>query len=187
MDLRREKLDYRNKLFALLKENAFRREDVTLSSGKKSSFYFDMKGPMMDPEGVKLMSHLILRELSGIKVDAIGGLEMGAVPLVAPVAMESHKFARALHGFFIRKAAKAHGTMKLIEGRSIEGRNVVILDDVTTSGGSAMDAVKEAQKAGATVTLVLSIVDRGEGAEKLYADAGIPFKTLFRADEFLST
>jgi orotate phosphoribosyltransferase len=186
VDLRRQKLDYRTKLFTLLKEQAFRQGDITLSSGKKSTFYFDMKGPMMDPEGVKLMAHLILHELAGIKADAVGGLEMGAVPLVAPVAMESPMFARPLYGFFIRKEAKQHGTMKIVEGRSIKGKNVVILDDVTTSGGSAMEAVEKAQEAGATVTLVLSIVDRGEGAEELYRHAGIPFKAIFRADDFLA-
>lgn len=186
MDLRRQKLDDRNKLFILLKVKAFRRGDVTLSSGKKSDYYFDMKESMMLPEGVELMSHLILHELAGVKADAIGGLEMGAVPLVSPVVMESPKFGRRLLGFFIRKEAKSHGTMKMIEGEPIKGKHVVVLDDVTTSGGSAMEAVKRAQEEGATVSLVLAIVDRGEGAAELYADAGIPFKAIFRAEEFLS-
>jgi orotate phosphoribosyltransferase len=100
--------------------------------------------------------------------------------------MKSQKFGRYLTGFFIRKERKDHGTKKLVEGEIIEGKDVVILDGVTTSGGSAMDAVRAARGAGANVTLVLSIVDRGEGAAELYASEGIPFRWLFRADEFLA-
>lgn len=187
MALRREQLDLRTKLFNLLKEKSFSQGDVTLSSGNNSSFYFDMKPSMMDPEGARMMADLILEELQGVKADRIGGLVMGAVPLVSPVALRSGQFGRSLRGFFIRKEAKGHGTMKQIEGDDIRGENVVILDDVTTSGRSAMEAVKIARDAGATVTLVLSIVDRGEGAAKFYEEQGIPFKALFRAAEFLSS
>jgi orotate phosphoribosyltransferase len=106
-------------------------------------------------------------------------------PLIAPVVMKSLS-SRSLHGFFVRKVAKDHGTKKIIEGADIGGKNVVILDDVTTTGGSAMDAVKVVRDAGATVTLVLSILDRGEGAAEFYEKAGIPFRCLFRAEEFLA-
>ena len=187
MDLRQQKLDLRTKSFKLLKEKAFRRERVILASGKESDFYFDLKPAMLDPDGSKWLSELILHELQGIKADRVGGLEMGAVPLISTVAMRSQKFGRYLTGFFIRKERKDHGTKKLIEGEDIAGRNVVILEDVTTSGGSAMDAVRAARAAGANVTLVLSIVDRGEGAADLYAREGIPFRALFRADEFLNS
>jgi orotate phosphoribosyltransferase len=186
MDLKHQKLDLRTKLFKLLKEKALKKGRVTLASGRESDFYFDMKPAMLDPEGASLMAELILHELQGVKADAIGGLVMGAVPLVSPVAMKSHKFGRSLRGFFIRKEPKDHGTKKLIEGDSIQGTKVVILDDVTTSGGSAMEAVKAAEDAGAEVTLVLAIVDRGEGAAELYEREGVPFGRLFRADEFLS-
>jgi orotate phosphoribosyltransferase len=185
MDLKRQKLDLRTRLFKLLKEKAFKRERVILASGRESDFYFDMKPAMLDPEGAGLMAELILHELQGVKADAIGGLVMGAVPLVSPVAMKSQKFGRSLPGFFIRKEPKDHGTQKLIEGDSIEGKKVVILDDVTTSGGSALEAVNAAGDAGAEVTLVLSIVDRGEGAAELYEREGVPFRWIFRADEFL--
>jgi orotate phosphoribosyltransferase len=111
---------------------------------------------------------------------------MGAVPLIAPVAMRSVAFGRRLPGFFVRKAVKDHGTKKRVDGNDIAGKSVVILEDVTTTGGSAMDAVKAVTEAGATVALVISILDRGEGAADLYAKAGIPFKSLFRAEEFLA-
>jgi orotate phosphoribosyltransferase len=111
---------------------------------------------------------------------------MGAVPLIAPVAMRSPDFGRWLPGFFVRKTVKDHGTKKRVDGCDITGKTVVILEDVTTTGGSAMDAVKAVEEAGAKVALVLSILDRGEGAAELYAKAGIPFKSLFRAEEFLA-
>jgi orotate phosphoribosyltransferase len=175
----------RNKLFMLLQAKAFRRGKVVLASGKESTYYFDMKPAMLDPDGAALMAELILEELQGIDADAVGGLEMGAVPLIAPVAMKSPAFGRYLQGFFVRKAIKDHGTKKRVDGNDIAGKTVVILEDVTTTGGSAMDAVKAVEDAGAKVSLVISILDRGEGAAALYADAGVPFKSLFKAEEFI--
>jgi orotate phosphoribosyltransferase len=185
MDERNETLEARNKLFALLKEKAFRRGRVVLASGRESDFYFDMKPAMLDPDGAALMSELILQQIQGVNVDCIGGLEMGAVPLIAPVAMLSPKFGRPLPGFFVRKAVKDHGTKKRVDGCDIAGKTVVILEDVTTTGASAMDAVRAVTEAGANVALVISILDRGEGAADLYKAAGIPFKSLFTAEEFL--
>jgi orotate phosphoribosyltransferase len=186
MGERSRDLELRNKLFALLKERAFMRGRIVLASGRESDFYFDMKPAMLDPDGAGLMAELILQELQVVKADCIGGLEMGAVPLIAPVAMRSLDFGRRLPGFFVRRAVKDHGTKKRVDGADIAGKTVVILEDVTTTGGSAMDAVKAVQDAGAKVALVLSILDRGEGAADLYAKAGIPFKSLFRAEEFLA-
>ena len=176
----------RNKLFMLLRQRAFRRGRIVLASGKESDYYFDMKPAMLDPDGAALMAELILTEIQGIPADAVGGLEMGAVPLVAPIAMKSTAFGRYLPGFFVRKAVKDHGTQKRVDGNDIAGKSVVILEDVTTTGGSAMDAVKAVEEAGAKVLLVISILDRGEGAAELYAKAGIPFKSLFTAEEFLA-
>jgi orotate phosphoribosyltransferase len=186
MDQSSRTLERRNSLFNLLKLRAFRRGRIVLASGKESDYYFDMKPAMLDPQGAGLLTELILEELQGVSADCIGGIEMGAVPLIAPVAMRSPDFERYLSGFFVRKAVKDHGTKKRIDGTDIAGKTVVILEDVTTTGGSAMDAVNAVQDAGAKVALVLSILDRGEGAAELYAKAGIPFKSLFRAEEFLS-
>jgi orotate phosphoribosyltransferase len=178
--------ELRDKLFMLLKQRAFRRGRVVLASGRESDYYFDMKPAMLDPDGAALLAEMILQELAGIPADCIGGLEMGAVPLIAPVAMRSPDFGRYLPGFFVRKAIKDHGTKKRVDGTDIAGKTVVILEDVTTTGGSAMDAVKAVEEAGAKVSLVLSILDRGEGAAELYAEAGVPFKSLFKAEEFLA-
>lgn len=186
MDQDAATFERRNKLFMLLRERAFRRGRVVLASGKESDFYFDMKPAMLDPDGADLIADLILQELQGVTADAVGGLEMGAVPLIAPVAMKSPAHGRYLPGFFVRKAVKDHGTQNRVDGNDIKGKSVVILEDVTTTGASAMDAVKAVEAAGAQVTLVISILDRGEGAAALYAEAGVPFKSLFKAEEFLS-
>ncbi len=182
-----ETFELRNKLFMLLRERAFKRGRVVLASGKESDYYFDMKPAMLDPDGAGLMAELILHEIQGVSADAVGGLEMGAVPLIAPVAMKSPDFGRYLPGFFVRKAVKDHGTQKRIDGNDIAGKSVVILEDVTTTGGSAMDAVKVVEAAGAKVALVISILDRSQGAAELYAKAGVPFKSLFKAEEFLAS
>jgi orotate phosphoribosyltransferase len=186
MDERSRPAELRDRLFALLQEKAFRRGRVVLASGRESDFYFDMKPAMLDPDGAALMADLILQQIQKVSADCVGGLEMGAVPLVAPVAMRSLAFGRRLPGFFVRKAVKDHGTKKRVDGTDIAGKTVVILEDVTTTGASAMDAVKAVEEAGAKVALVLSILDRGEGAAALYAEAGIPFTSLFRAEEFLA-
>jgi orotate phosphoribosyltransferase len=181
----RETQETRSKLFALLKEKAFKLGRVTLASGRESDYYFDMKPAMLDPDGVALMAELILQQIQGVNADCVGGLEMGAVPLIAPVAMRSPAHGRKLPGFFVRKTVKDHGTKKRVDGNDIAGKTVIILEDVTTTGASAMDAVKAVTEAGAKVALVISILDRGEGAAELYAKQGIPFKSLFRAEEFL--
>ena len=185
MDQDAASFERRNKLFILLQARAFRRGRVVLASGKESDYYFDMKPAMFDPDGAELMAELILQELQDVSADAVGGLEMGAVPLIAPVAMKSPAYGRYLPGFFVRKAVKDHGTQKRVDGNDIAGKSVVILEDVTTTGGSAMDAVKVVQDAGAKVAMVISILDRGEGAAALYEEAGIPFRSLFKAEEFL--
>ena len=185
MNERKGTQNAREMLFALLKAKAFRRGKVILASGRESDYYFDMKPAMLDPDGAALMAELILQQIQGVSADCVGGLEMGAVPLIAPVAMQSRKFGRPLPGFFVRKTVKDHGTKKRVDGNDITGKTVIILEDVTTTGASAMDAVKAVTEAGAKVALVISILDRGEGAADLYAKAGIPFKSLFTAEQFL--
>jgi orotate phosphoribosyltransferase len=180
-------IELRNRVYDIIKEKSFRRGSVTLSSGKKSDFYFDMKPTMLDPEGATKLAELVLFRLKDIPVERIGGLELGAVPLIAPIGIQSFlKGQRPIAGFFVRKKVKEHGTQRKIEGEDISGKNVVILDDVTTTGESAMIAARAAQEAGAKVLMVLAIVDREDGAEQTFAKAGIPFIKLFAASEFLS-
>jgi orotate phosphoribosyltransferase len=174
------------RLYDIIKSKSFVRGHVVLASGKESDHYFDMKPSMFDPEGAELLAELIYARIAEGAADIVGGLEMGAVPLITPVSIVSRREGRPLPGFFVRKTVKDHGTKKLIDGLSdIAGKRVAIVEDVTTTGGSAMKAVEALTAAGATVTLVISILDREEGASKLYADAGIPFASLFKASDFL--
>jgi orotate phosphoribosyltransferase len=176
----------RDRLKKLIRERSFGRRKVVLASGRESNFYFDMKPTMFHPEGASLLARMMLARLSEVGVDCVGGLEMGAVPLVACVAAVSHDEGKPIPGFFVRKAVKDHGTKKRIEGlEDLKGKRVAILEDVTTTGGSAIQAVEVAREAGAEVLLVLSIVDRLEGASETFAKAGIPFASLYTADDFL--
>jgi len=183
----------RSKAFTIIKGKSFFRERIKLASGVESDFYFNMKPAMLDPEGAALIAQMLLDRLDGLNVDYVGGLAMGAVPLVATVAMfssMSERCSKPISGFVVRKEVKDHGTRLKIEGlardETLEGKTVAILDDVTTSGGSAMIAVDEAIKAGAKIVLVLAVVDRGEGAKEFYENKGLPFESLFTADEFLN-
>jgi orotate phosphoribosyltransferase len=182
------KIAVRTRVFQIIKERSFEFGDFALSSGEKSNYYLDMKPALFDPEGVTLLAQLVFLRVTELKADYIGGLEMGAVPLIAPISMLSYQDGRHLPGFFVRKQVKDHGTRKLVEvlEGDLRGKRVVILDDVTTKGDSAMRAVKASQAEGANVILVLSIVDREEGAAAMFKAAGIPFECLFRASEFLS-
>lgn len=185
-----EDIQVRQRAFEIIKTRSFGRGDIKLASGKTSTFYFDMKPTMLSPEGAHVLSELILARLSGKGIDYIGGLEMGAVPLISTVSLLSHVRNEPLPGFFVRKDVKKHGTRKLIEGLPVDdlrGKRVVILEDVTTSGASAMIAVSAAQAEGAEVAMVLSIVDRGEGAVSFYKDKNIEFDSLFTAGEFLDS
>ena len=184
----RDTLALRKKVFDIVKRLSFSRGSFVLVSGRTSNYYLDMKPTMLNPEGASLLAELVLNKLEGVKMHYIGGLAMGAVPLLSQIAMLSYSKGRPIPGFFVRKAVKDHGTMKLIEGvkqSDLKGMSVVILDDVTTTGDSAMQAVKAAQDAGAKIELVLSIVDREEGAAEFFARQKIPFKWLFRAGELL--
>ena len=179
----------RDRLEEIIYRNSFGRGQVTLSSGKSSNFYFDMKPSMLSPEGAHLIAERIHREASAAGAEFVGGLEMGAVPITGALCQHSYGTDYPLHGFFVRKKAKDHGAKKLIEGlpkgAALAGKRVVVVEDVTTSGESAMTAARACQAEGATVVMVLSIVDREEGAAEMFAKANLPFKSLFKASTFL--
>jgi orotate phosphoribosyltransferase len=178
----------RQRLFEIIRTKSFVRGHVVLASGKESDHYFDMKPSMFDPEGAEILAELIFERVDTIAADCVGGLEMGAVPLITPISIASRRAGRPIPGFFVRKTVKDHGTKKLVEGMTdVKGKRVAIVEDVTTTGGSAMKAVEALQAAGAKIVLVISILDREEGASHLYLEAGIPFQSLFKASEFLKS
>jgi orotate phosphoribosyltransferase len=182
-----EKLATRAKAFALIKRLSYREGDFVLASGKRSKFYLDMKPTMFHPDGAHSLAGLVLEKLASLNVDCVGGLAVGAIPLAVAVSVRSAGTTRPLPGFFVRKEVKDHGTKKRVEAAGdISSKNVVILEDVTTTGESAMHAVDAVRSAGANVVLVLSMVDRDEGALEFFQQHEIPFDWLFRVTEFQS-
>jgi len=161
---------------------------MKLASGRTSNIYFNMKPTMLHPEGAYLIGALLLEAIAADAPDLVGGLEMGAVPIATAVAAASHAKATPVSAFFVRKQAKEHGTQSLIEGLAkqdtIAGKRVVIVEDVTTTGGSALKAVEAVRAAGAVVVRVATVVDRQEGAVEAFAAAGVPFTALLTASDF---
>jgi orotate phosphoribosyltransferase len=175
----------RERLKQLLKEHSLMFGDFTLVSGKKSSFYFDSKKTTLRPEGAYLVAAEILEMMRdrGIQADAIGGMTLGADPMVCPVAALSHIDGPAMRAFIVRKEAKEHGTGRQIEGDLEAGSRVIVVDDVVTTGGSTLRAIEAVEAAGHEVVAVICLVDREEGgSEKL---AKWPFFQIFsRQDLF---
>ncbi|HRD76708.1 MAG TPA: orotate phosphoribosyltransferase [Hyphomicrobiaceae bacterium] len=162
--------------------------EIKLASGRTSNFYFNMKPTMLDPEGAYLIGALLSDAITPGEADMIGGLEVGAIPLAAAVAAVSHAKGQPMPAFFIRKQAKGHGTQSLVEGlprgETLKGRRVIILEDVTTTGGSALKAIEAVRADGAEVVRVITIVDREEGAAEAFAAAGITFSALLQLRDF---
>ena len=179
----------RARLHEIIRTRSFGRGEITLASGRKSDFYFNLKPTMLDAEGASLLAELTLDALASDKIDYVGGLEMGAVPLAGAIAQLSFMRGAPIQAFFVRKKPKEHGAKLMVEGlakgESLQGKRVVIVEDVTTTGGSALKAVDVAREAGGEVALVFTMVDREEGAAETFKDAGLPFRSLFKAAEFL--
>lgn len=179
----------RARLHEIIRRRSFGRGTITLASGRKSDFYFNLKPTMMDPEGATLLAELTYEALKDENYDYIGGLEMGAVPLAGAIAQISWIKGHPIAAFFVRKKPKEHGARLAIEGlakdESLVGKRIVVVEDVTTTGGSAMMAVESLREAGADVALVFTMVDREEGAADTFAQANLPFRALYKATEFL--
>jgi len=194
-----ESLSYRQQLLTLLARISFRLGQFTLSSGGTSDYYIDCRTTTLHAEGGRLTGHAILQLLKehGIEAEAVGGLTMGADPIVSNVATASAwralEFQRMgfpepvlLHGFLVRKAEKAHGTGRRIEGFCREGARVVIVDDVCTTGASTINAIQAAREAGMVVAAVVCLVERQEAGGRPAVEAaaaGAPFLALFTADD----
>jgi len=178
--------DRRQELLDLVLEVSFRRERVTLASGKQSDFYLDLRQTLMRPRGVALAGALVLeRLLAGPPVDAVGGMAVGAVPLVSAVlaAAAARDPGTPLLGFFVRKAAKGHGLGRRIEGGFRPGQQVALVEDTVTTGGSTLEALEAVEAEGGKVARVLCLVDRCEGAAEVFRARGIELEALFtRAD-----
>lgn len=176
----------RQRLKDILKQKSILIGDFTLASGKKATYYIDARLTTLDAEGLFLTGKIFLYELiKDPEINGVGGPTMGADPIVGSIIAQSHILAKHLYGFLVRKEQKKHGTGKLIEGNLREGDRVVIVEDVVTTGGSVINAIKAVSNMGAIVKKVIVIVDREEGADQYFKDLAIEYKPLFRISELL--
>jgi orotate phosphoribosyltransferase len=176
----------RDELLELLKKDAYKKGEYTLSSGKKSEHYVNCKPVTLSGRGLTLASLLMLQQ---VKTSYVAGLTLGADPLVSGVSLVSALDSRLVNGLIVRKEAKGHGTQAWIEGLlPPEGTVITVLEDVITTGGSAIKAVEKLRDAGYVVNTVVSIVDRQEDDEANSAMklSGLELKSIFTLDEIAS-
>ena len=175
-------------LIALLAARSAKRGQFILASGKQSTFYIDARLTTMSPEGLSTIGSLALSALRQTewRVDAIGGLTLGADPIAYAISYASANSDRPLRAFTVRKEPKAHGTGKLIEGPFKQGDHVAVIEDVITTGGSAIRAIDAVRAAGGVVAGVLALVDREEGGRQTIEKAGVPVIALVTASQILN-
>jgi orotate phosphoribosyltransferase len=169
----------KQKLLELIKEKAVFKGKFTLSSGKESTYYIDLRLVTLSSEGAYLISKVLFDALKNSDIDSIGGLTMGADPIAAAVAVESFSQGKPISAFIVRKEEKKHGKGKQIEGPLAKNSKVAVVDDVATSGESLLKAIDALKKEGHTVVKVLALVDREEGATENIAKAGYKLECLY--------
>lgn len=169
----------------LLDKKAFERRQVVLSSGRTSHYYFDGRKVSLTPEGAYLIGEIICDMIKNDRVDAVGGLTMGADPIVAAVGVAAYHRNMDISLFIVRKEAKKHGTMRLIEGPPLSaGQRVVVVDDVITTGGSVVKAVEAVREAGCQVVKAIVLVDRQEGGAAVLGEMNVHVAPVFTAADF---
>lgn len=178
-------MDLRTRLLDLLATRSARRGSFTLASGRQSDLYIDCRPTTMHPEGLTAIGPLGLAAIAGRgwNADSVGGLTLGADPVSYAIAYASQQAGTPLRAFTVRKEAKTHGTGKLIEGAFEASDRVVVIEDVITTGGSALKAVEAVRAAGAQVVGVLAVVDREEGGREAIEATGVAVEALVRAAE----
>lgn len=175
------------KLFELIQKLSLKRGQFTLASGKASSYYIDCRMTTLSGEGAYLIGKLLQERIAALHVDAVGGMSMGADPMVSAVIYRAAEMGQPLDGFLIRKEAKDHGTGRQVEGHLQAWMRVVLLEDVVTTGNSTLKAIEAVRRVSPDIEIVkvLSLVDRGEGGSELFSRLGIPYEALFGIDAFL--
>jgi len=181
----------RDRLKSIILEKSYRKGTFTLTSGKTSDFYIDGKQTTLDAEGGYLCGKLLfdLINSGSDPIHAVGGMTLGADPLVTAVSVVSFLEQSPIPAFIVRKEAKGHGTGNYIEGLKNlpEGCRVALVEDVVTTGGTLLKVIERVESAGFVVGLVVTIVDRQEGGAKILEQQGYPLKSLFTREELLST
>lgn len=180
-------LSERDTLIHLLAERSVRRGQFVLASGRSSTYYVDARLTSMSPEGLSVIGPLALSAIreAGWRADAVGGLTLGADPISYAIAVASVAAPPLVRAFTVRKEAKQHGTGRLIEGPMREGDHVVVIEDVITTGGSALKAAEAIRNAGATISGILALVDREEGGREVLEQHGFRVHCLAPVSEIL--
>jgi orotate phosphoribosyltransferase len=174
----------RARLIELFRRRALKFGEFTLASGKKAGYYLDGKQITLHSEGLRLVSEGLLDLLDGVEFQAIGGMSIGADPIIGGVLAAAGASGRQLLGFLVRKEAKGHGTQRYIEGPVQPGMKVVVVDDVVTTGGSSLLAIDRIQEFGCEVVQVAAIIDRMEGGAANFAARGLTLKSLLTIQDF---
>jgi orotate phosphoribosyltransferase len=172
------------RLHRIIEEQSLLRGDFTLSSGRKSTYLFQLRQTMLHPEGSVLIGELTVEFMRRQGLKCVGGLALGAVPFVAAVAAMSQLGGYPVAAFFVRKEAKQHGAKELLDGHLTTGADVLVIDDVATTGGSMLRAVDVVREHGSSVSTALAIIDREEGAAEELAKHGIRIYSLFAKSDF---
>jgi orotate phosphoribosyltransferase len=173
----------RDELLQLLARESYFERELTLASGRASNYYIDCKRTLYLPRGAHLAGELMLELVRAERIEQIGGMAAGALPVTDAIVAAAWRHGYDLTGFFVRKEMKAHGLQQQIEGAFRKDRSTGVIDDTITTGGSSLQAVAAMRAAGAAVTHAFALVERGEGAAKAFADAGLAYRYLFTAEQ----
>jgi orotate phosphoribosyltransferase len=181
-------IEMKRRLAKLLLEKSYREGEFTLSSGRKSAYYFDCRQTALHPEGAWLIGNLFADMIRDIPATAVGGMTMGADPLVTATSIAAWRQERSLAGLLVRKEAKGHGAKQYIEGLAnvTPGDRVIMLEDVISTGASVLRACLRAREAGLTIAAVCAILDREEGGREAVHAAGFTLQSLFTRPELLA-
>ena len=174
----------REALQSLIREKALEFGDFTLASGKKASFYLDCRKVTLDPQGANQIAAGILELIGDDLPDAVGGMAIGADPITAAVITLAGQQQKPIRGFIVRKEAKLHGKGRAVEGPVEPGLEVVIVEDVVTTGGSSLRAIEHVEEFGMRVRGVIAIIDRLEGGAEAFAERGYKLETLLTIRDF---
>lgn len=169
----------RARLLEIIRAKAIVHGRVTLSSGREADYYVDLRRITLDGEAAPLVGRVMRNLTADLEYAAVGGLTLGADPVATAMLHAAASAGERLDAFVVRKSGKAHGLQKRIEGPSIAGRPVVIVEDTSTTGASPLDAAQAAREAGATVVAVATIADRATGAADVFAAAGLDYRFAF--------
>ncbi len=181
-------LELKKRLARILIEKSYKEGDFTLASGRKSDYYFDCRVTALHPEGSWLIGTLFNKLLAEVDIKGVGGMTLGADPLVSATTVISHENNRPLAGLLVRKEAKGHGTGQYVEGLGnfTKGDKVAMVEDVVTTGGSLLKACTRVQDAGLEIVAVCTILDRQEGGREILKEHGFELLSLFTREELVA-